>query len=154
MHSTVIRKEVDNGNILGAVFIDLLKAFDTVSHSCLFNKLPSYGINNKELHWFTDYLFSPTQSVQFKGVLSYANPIFSRVPLGSILGPLLFTIHFNDEHTPLQSTSSITYADDTVIFMAAKDLESIQRYLSEDCHNLSSWFCDNKLVLNLKKGLN
>ena len=55
-------------------------------------------------------------------------------------------------HTPLQSTSIITYADDTVIFTAAKDLESIQRHLSEDCHNLSSWFRDNELVLNLKKG--
>ena len=147
-----IRKEVDNGNILGAVFIDLSKAFDTVSHSCLLNKLPSYGINYKELHSFTDYLFSRTQSVRFKGVLSDANPIFSGVPQGSILGPLLFTIHFNDVHTPLQSTSIITYADDTVIFTAAKDLESIQRHLSEDCHNLSSWFRDNELVLNLKKG--
>ena len=107
---------------------------------------------NKELHWFTDYLFSRTQSVQFKGALSDANPIFSGVPQGSILGPLLFTIHFNDVHTPLQSTSIITYADDTVIFTAAKDLESIQRHLSEDCHNLSSWFRDNELVLNLKKG--
>ena len=112
----------------------------------------SYGINNKELNWFTDYLFSRTQSVQFKGVLSDANPIFSGVPQGSILGPLLFTIQFNDVHTPLQSTSIITYADDTVIFTAAKDLESIQRHLSEDCHNLSSWFRDNELVLNLKKG--
>ena len=148
----IIRKEVDNGNILGAVFIDLSKAFDTVSHSCLLNKLPSYGINNKERHWFTDYLFSRMQSVQFKGALSDANPIFSGVPQGSILGPLLFTIHFNDVHTPLQSTSIITYADDTVIFTAAKDLESIQRHLSEDCHNLSSWFRDNELVLNLKKG--
>ena len=55
-------------------------------------------------------------------------------------------------HTPLQSNSIITYADDTVIFTAAKDLESIQRHLSEDCHNLSSWFRDNELVLNLKKG--
>ena len=68
------------------------------------------------------------------------------------MGLLLFTIHFNDVHTPLQSTSIITYADDTVIFTAAKDLESIQTHLSEDCHNLSSWFRDNELVLNLKKG--
>jgi len=84
--------------------------------------------------------------------LSDANPIFSGVPQGSILGPLLFTIHFNDVHTHLQTTSIITYADDTVIFTATKDLESIQKYLSEDCRNLSSWFCDNELVLNLKKG--
>jgi len=148
----IMRKEVDSGNILGAVFIDLSKAFDTVSHSCLLNKLPSYGINNKELHWFTDYLFSRTQSVQFKGVLSEANPIFSGVPRGSILGLLVFSIHFNDVHTPLQGTSIITYADDTVILMAAKDLASIQKHLSEDCHNLSAWFLDNELVLNLKKG--
>ena len=66
--------------------------------------------------------------------LSDANPIFSGVPQESILGPLLFTIHFNNVHTPLQSTSIITYADDTVIFTAAKDLESIQRHLSDDCN--------------------
>ena len=150
----IIRKEADNGNILGAVFIDLSKAFDTVSHSCLLSKLPSYGIVNKELQWFTDYLFSRTQSVQFKGALSDANPIFTGVPQGSILGPLLFTIHFNDVHTPLQSTPIITYADDTVIFMAAKDLDTIQRSLNEDVNNLFSWFRDNELVLNLKKGQN
>ena len=73
--------------------------YPTVSHSCLLNKLPSYGIINKELHWFTDYLFSLTQSLQFKGAVSDANPIFSGVPQGSILGLLLFTIHFNDAHT-------------------------------------------------------
>ena len=84
--------------------------------------LPSYGINNKDLHWFTDYLFSRTQSVQFKGVLSDANPIFSGVPQGSILGPLLFiTIHFNDVHTPVQSTSVNTCADDPVIFTATNN---------------------------------
>ena len=94
----ITRKEVDSGNILGAV-----------SHSCL-DKLPSYGINNKELRWCTDCLFCRTQSVQLKGVLSEANAIFSGVPQGSILGPLLFSIHFNDVHTPLQRTSIITYA--------------------------------------------
>ena len=74
------------------------------------------------------------------------------IPLAGLL-----TIHLNDLHKPLQSTSIITYwyADDTVIFTAAKDLESIQRHLrSEDCDNLCSWFRDNELVLNLKKGKN
>ena len=88
--------------------------------------------------------------IESKGVLSDANPIFCVVSQGIILGPLLFTIHFNDVHTPLQSTSIITYADGAVIFTAAKDLESIQSHLSEDCHNLSSWFRDNEFVLNLK----
>ena len=50
------------------------------------------------------------------------------------------------------SVHLITYVDDIVIFTAAKDLEFIQGHLSEDCHNLSSWFRDNELVLNLKKG--
>ena len=112
--------------------------------------MPSYEIINKELDWFTDCLFSRTQSVQFKGALSDANPIFSGVPRGSILGPLLFTLHFNDVHTPLQSTSIIAYADDTVIFTAAKDLESIQRHLSADCHNLPSWFRDIVRSLSAK----
>lgn len=53
----IIRKEADNGKVSGAVFIDLSKAFDTISHSGLLNKLPFYGICDNELKWFTDYLF-------------------------------------------------------------------------------------------------
>ena len=65
----LIRKEAENGNITGAVFIDLSKAFDTVSHSCLLNKLKSYGIIGNEFQWLTDYFFMLTQSVQFNGTL-------------------------------------------------------------------------------------
>lgn len=68
------------------------------------------------------------------------------------MGPLLFAIHFNDVHMPLQSSSIITYADDTVIFTAGKDLDIIQRRVNEDLDNMSYWFRDNELVLNLKKG--
>ena len=69
-----------------------------------------------------------------------------------MLGPLLFTINFNNVHTSLQSVSIITYGDDTVIFTASKDLKSIQKHLSEDCPNLSPWFRDDELVLNVKVG--
>jgi len=53
----IIRKEADNGRVTGAVFIDLSKAFDTISHSGLLNKLLFYGICDNELKWFTEYLF-------------------------------------------------------------------------------------------------
>jgi hypothetical protein len=59
-----IRKEVDSGNMVGAVFIDLSKLFDTLGHSTLLAKLPAYGIDGNELSWFTDYLFGRQQYVQ------------------------------------------------------------------------------------------
>ena len=63
------------GKATGAVFIDLSKAFDTISHSVLLSKLSRYGVNDMELQWFTDYLFLRKQIVQFNDVLSDPNPI-------------------------------------------------------------------------------
>ena len=71
-----IRKEADKGSLTGAIFIDLSKAFDTVSHSSLLNKLPSFGIHGIELHWFTDYLFNRSQFVQSNECASDITPVF------------------------------------------------------------------------------
>ena len=67
---------MEGGKATGAIFIDLSKAFDTISHSVLLEKLSRYGIQDNELYWFTDYLFLRSQIVQFKGVLSEPNPVF------------------------------------------------------------------------------
>ena len=64
---------MEGGKATGAIFIDLSKAFDTISHSVLLEKLSRYGIQDNELHWFTDYLFLRSQIVQNKGVLSEPN---------------------------------------------------------------------------------
>jgi hypothetical protein len=91
-----IRKDVDKGNLVRAVFIDLSKAFNTLSHGVLLEKLQAYGINGNELLWFTDYLFCRQQFVRIGANSSPYELAFSGVPQGSILGPLLFTVFYND----------------------------------------------------------
>lgn len=148
----LIRKEADSDMATGGVFIDLTKAFNTISHSDLLGKLLRYGVHDMELQWFTDYVFLHRQTVHFDGVLSEPNPINTRVPQGSILGPLLFLIFFDNVHTPLRHCTIITYADDTVIFTPSSDIDVIQSNLSQGLDNLSYWFRDNELFFNLMKG--
>ena len=105
-----------------------------------------------ELKWFTDYLFFRKQIVQYNGVLSEPNPVYTAFLQGSILGPLLFLIHFNDVHSPLRYCKIITYADDIFIFKSSSDLDVIQNNLTQDLNNLACWFRDNELIINLKKG--
>ena len=147
-----IRREVDSGHLVGAVFIDLSKAFDTISHSVLLNKLQAYGICGNEFNWFTDYLFDRKQLVEFQGTLSDERSMSTGVPQGSILGPLLFILFINDLHEVLRHSKIIMYADDTVIYVSANELENIQKHLNEDLEYIFSYFHTNELIINLKKG--
>ena len=89
-----IRTYIDGGNLVGAVFIDLTKAFDTVSHGTLLGKLHEYGITGIENEWLTNYLFNRSQVVNINGIVSNSQPLLHGVPQGSILGPLLFLLYF------------------------------------------------------------
>ena len=91
-----IRKAMDKGQMTGAIFVDLSKAFDTISHASIIKKLPSYGLCVTSQQWITSYLFARTQCDSYKGTLSSPSCIYCGVPQGSILGPLLFLLHFND----------------------------------------------------------
>ena len=106
---------MDNGKMTGAVFIDLSKAFDTISDANLLNKLPNYGIKDVELQWFRDYLSNHHQSVVYDKHCSNPLPVSCGVPQGFLLGALLFLIHFNDVEDCLMNSEAVMYADDTVI---------------------------------------
>ena len=110
-----IRKEADKGSLTGAIFIDPSKAFDTVSHASVLNKLPSFGISEKDLIWFTNHLFNCTQVVQCNGVFSEVFPLTYGSLQGSIIKPFLFLMQFNAAYKVLKHSKTIIYADDTVI---------------------------------------
>lgn len=99
---------------IGAIFIDLSKAFDRVDHYLLLDKLHSLGFDPNTLFWFNTYLQNRRQSVSVQGLNSGYLVIYKGVPQGSILGPLLFCLFINDLPKTCLHSSIQFYADDIV----------------------------------------
>ena len=134
-----IRRNMDQGILTGAVFIDFRKAFDTVNRDLLLQKLFYMSVLDKELAWFKDYLHHRTQVLDFQGVSSDPEPISIGVLQGSILGPLLFILHVNDLPIVLNRCSMLMYADDTVLFYAAFKVDALQERLNEELKAIECW---------------
>jgi hypothetical protein len=145
-----IRLEMDKGNLVGMILLDLQKAFDTVNHSILLMKLSAAGLGDDILRWFNSYLSDRQQLVDVSGTHSGTAPISCGVPQGSILGPLLFLIYVNDMSAVVKN-KLLLYADDSGILVSGKCKSDIERLLKEDLHLVSQWLVDNKLSLHLGK---
>ena len=147
-----IRQEMNRKNVTRELYIDLRKAFDTVSHSCLLSKLPYYGICGTELNWISDYLFNRTQYIAYNNDCSNLESVTLGVPQGFILGPLLFIILVNDAYQYLNKCAMLMYADDTVLLYSASSSKLIEETLNHEGNILFDWFNNNNLILNLKPG--
>ena len=86
----------DRGEFSVGIFLDLSKAFDTVNHVILFDKLEHYGIRGLALDWIRSYFSNRKQYVEYNGHRSSRNEISCGVFQGSILGPLFFLLYIND----------------------------------------------------------
>ena len=128
---------MDNGLINGIVFIDLKKAFDTLNHTIMLQKLKSLEIRSTHLAWFNSYHSSRIQSTVI-GQTSTTRKINVGVSQGSILGPLLFSIYVNELPSCLIHTTATLFADDTVIYCSSKSASELQRLLNEDLRDLHS----------------
>ena len=143
--------EIDKGNYIGAVFIDLSKAFDMVNHNLLIDKLTSFGVNGVEGAWFKSYLSSRTQHVSINGVMSNRNTIKSGVPQGSILGPLVFLLFINDMPRNVVHFTVDMYADDTLMYVCHNNINTIEKCLNEDLDSLCKWLDVNLMKVNVSK---
>ena len=86
----------DKNEIVGALFLDLSKAFDLVNHDNLLKQLSHYGLHNNAIYWFKYYLHSRTQNTFISGEQSTPGEVVVDVPQSSVLGPILFLIYIND----------------------------------------------------------
>ena len=138
-------KSIERGNYVIGVFLDFPKAFDTVNHSILLDKLYHYGIRGNTLKWFQSYLTQRKQYITYDSTPSSIKPINCGVPQGSILGPLLFLIYINDLSNVCKYTMPILFGDDSNIFASSDGIQVLQSQINEDLNNIAIWLKVNKL---------
>ena len=134
------------------LYFDFSKAFDTVSHSLLLEKLSQIGISDPLLKWFRSFLSNRNQVTHINNVSSCAINVSSGVIQGSVLGPLLFLIYINDITKEILNGRPFLYADDLKIVYSS-DTMSVEfiSTIQQDLIRLDSW-CNNwKMKLNAPK---
>ena len=145
-----ITKAIDKVEYTLGIFLDLSKAFDTINHKILIEKLEHYGIRRLAQHWFENYLTNRKQIVKYNEVLSKEMTLRRGVPQGSILGPILFPLYINDIENSSKLLSFILFADDTTISCSNSCLKTLNITMQTEFNNVSEWLNVNKLSLNIK----
>ena len=131
------------------MYLDLAKAFDSVSHQRLLLKLSQYGVSGKLLQWFESYLGGRGQQCLVHGFTSSRSPVPSGVPQGSILGPLLFLVYVNDLPPVIQNRIALFAGDSkcSSIIDSLQDCESLQK----DLDSLHCWSDNWHLTVTRKR---
>ena len=145
--------EIDKKNIPIAIFLDLSKAFDTLNHNILLQKLKYYGFKDSAISLMQSYLVNRKQYVEIEKIKSKTTTLITGVPQGSILGPLLFIICMNDINQASNVFKFILYADDSTLqtIVNSSSPMAISEKINRELENVHNWLCVNKLSINAGK---
>ena len=142
---------LDNGLIVGLASMDLSKAFDSICHTYLLQKLSKMGLHGNTVSWIESYLHSRKQKTSFKHITSAENEVTSGVPQGSIMGPILFLCFTNDLINAFPEETVISYADDSQFVVTGKSMKQIKCKLENVIKKAEEWYKENSLMSNPSK---
>ena len=154
IESTLIgfNRGLSKGLKTGAIFVDIEKAFDNVWHLGLLYKLNKYNIPNYLGHWIASYLSNRTFQVKCANELSKVMPIKAGVPQGSVLGPTLFNLFFNDiSEIKEENTELGMFADDVATWVRHYQPKFIEKKLQANLNNIQGWSSKWRLKISVTK---
>ena len=131
--------------------MDIRKAFDTIDHNILLQKLHFLGVRGVANSWLTSYLSKRMQYVEVCDCMYDLLQVKCGVPQGSVLGPLLFILYINDICNVSKVFDCILFADDTNLFCSDNDINDLCGIINVELDKLNTWFSVNKLSLSIQK---
>ena len=144
---------INKRKLIGSMYIDFARAFDSINHCRLIEKLFDMGVPGQLVVWIEDYLNNRVIRTKLNNNISNAGDLLCGVPQGSILGPTLFLCYINDLAMYMHEidVGIFLYADDAVIYHSGDSEEQMKSVLEHSFQCINTWCSKNYININVDK---